>query len=111
MPLFKSDDDQQNRETSLHERFELLPLDRFEIKDGLLQNYLMGERVELAIEAGSRSPNGNLVNWRTKHRLSAIRFGFTERSIQTVRRQRGFVPVASAIAEHSSANGDEHLIK
>ena len=53
MPLFKPDDDQQSRETSLDERFELLPLERFGIKDGLLQNYLRGERVEFAIE-GSR---------------------------------------------------------
>jgi hypothetical protein len=53
MPLFKPDDDQQSHETSLDERFELLPLDRFALKDGLLQNYLVGERIELAIE-GSR---------------------------------------------------------
>ena len=43
-------------ETSLAElieMFELLPLSLFGLKDGLLQNYLSGQRVEIAIE-GSR---------------------------------------------------------
>jgi len=60
MPLFRPDNDQEIRETSPDRMFELLPLDRFGLKDGLLQNYLMGERIELAIEGSRhfRPPSG-----------------------------------------------------
>jgi hypothetical protein len=56
MPGFKPDAAPPGSKTSLAastEMFELLPLGLFELKNGLLQNYLMGQRVEIAIE-GSR---------------------------------------------------------
>jgi hypothetical protein len=57
MPRFKgADDSRPDSEISLAdltETFELLPLSLFGLKNGLLQNYLMGQRVEIAIE-GSR---------------------------------------------------------
>jgi hypothetical protein len=57
MPRFKNQDTAEpGSEISLNElteRFELLPLSLFELKHGLLQNYLMGQKVEFAIE-GSR---------------------------------------------------------
>jgi hypothetical protein len=57
MPGFKHyDADEPSRESSpaeLTEMFELLPLSLFELKDGLLQNFLMGQNVEVAVE-GSR---------------------------------------------------------
>ncbi len=61
MPRFKPNDEQRSRETSLDEEFELLPLVRFEVKGGLLQNYLLGERIELAIEGSRhfRPPDSN----------------------------------------------------
>jgi hypothetical protein len=57
LPRFKKPDDSQpERESTLAdlpEMFELLPLSLFGLKDGLLQNFLVGQRVEIAIE-GSR---------------------------------------------------------
>jgi hypothetical protein len=57
MPGFKPNDaDEPSRELSpaeLIERFELLPLSLFELRDGLLQNFLIGQKVEVAME-GSR---------------------------------------------------------
>jgi len=63
MPRFKPDDSGSDHETStadLIETFELLPLSLFELKAGLLQNYLMGQRVELAFEGSRhfRNPGG-----------------------------------------------------
>jgi hypothetical protein len=51
MPPFKQPETEQGNEPSLQEL--LRPLDRFETKKGLLQNYLKGERIELTVE-GSR---------------------------------------------------------
>jgi hypothetical protein len=54
LPGFKQQDaTTPGGETDLIDEFELLPLSLFRLKDGLLQNYLMGQRVEFAIE-GSR---------------------------------------------------------
>jgi hypothetical protein len=63
MPRFKPYDPQRESEislTDLPEMFELLPLSLFELKDGLLQNYLVGQRVEIAIEGSRhfRNPGG-----------------------------------------------------
>ena len=64
MPRFKPyDADEPSRELSpaeLTERFDLLPLRFFEVKDGLLQNFLMGQRVEMALEGSRhfRRPSG-----------------------------------------------------
>jgi hypothetical protein len=56
MPRFKPDDagpENQTPLSDLPETFELLPLSLFGSEHGLLQNYLMGQRVEIAME-GSR---------------------------------------------------------
>ena len=54
MPGFKKRDASKlESEYDWTEVFELLPVSFFLLRDGLLQNYLMGQRVELAIE-GSR---------------------------------------------------------
>lgn len=63
MPRFKPDDSRRENEISLAdlpEAFELLPLSLFELKDGLLQNYLAGQRVEIAMEGSRhfRNPGG-----------------------------------------------------
>jgi hypothetical protein len=63
MPRFKPDDSRSDRETPLSDlpgTFELLPLTLFGLKDGLLQNYLVGQRVEFAIEGSRhfRNPGG-----------------------------------------------------
>ena len=57
MPGFKKEDasrpDSVTSMADLTEKFELLPIDLFGSKDGLLQNYLKGQIVEFAME-GSR---------------------------------------------------------
>jgi len=63
MPRFKPDDSQPEREKTLAdlpEAFELLPLSLFELKDGLLQNYLAVQTVEIAVEGSRhfRNPGG-----------------------------------------------------
>jgi hypothetical protein len=64
MPRSKEPDDSQpERERTLAdlpEAFELLPLSLFELKDGLLQNYLAGQTVEIAVEGSRhfRNPGG-----------------------------------------------------
>lgn len=53
MPQLSASDDPQDRAASPGQVFQRLPLDRFSLKDGLLQNYLAGETVDFAVE-GSR---------------------------------------------------------
>ena len=53
IPPSSPDDDRRLGAKSPDKIFELLPLDLFALKKGLLQNYLMGETIEFALE-GSR---------------------------------------------------------